>query len=291
MPKRTTSKNGTKGAQGGGNIRYRSDGRWEARYTAGNDPGSGKQIQKSVYGRTQADVLKKLRKVQADIDNGIFIESCKITVGEWMDVWLNEYQNHIKESTRYEYRSNITHRIKPAIGAVKLEKLTAPIIQKLYNDLGKQTVKRAALSAKSIQNTHAILHKALKQAVEIGYIRINPSDICKLPRKEKAEIKPLDDNQITELLKAIKGDRFEVFYTVDLFTGMRQGEIIGLSRDCVDFEKGIIYVKQQIHRVGREYKLTTVKNDKPRTIMLARFVMDLLLQHRSTQNRWKIKAG
>lgn len=295
MPKKTekssANRKGTRGAQGAGNIRQRKDGTWEARYTLGRDPGTGKQVQKSVYGKTQADVLQKLRKVQSDIDNGIFIEPTKITVGEWLDIWIDEYQNHVKESTKLEYKSNIKYRIKPAIGAVKLDKLTTPMIQKLYNDLGRAKGEKKGLSAKSIQNTHAILHRALKQALEIGYIRTNPSEVCKLPRKEKTEIQPLDDNEIALFLEEIKGDPLEIFYTVDLFTGMRQGEIVGLSWDCVDFEKGTIYIKQQIHRVGREYKLTSVKNDKPRTIMPAQFVMDLLLRQRSRQNEWKLKAG
>lgn len=257
----------------------------------GRDPGTGKQVQKSVYGKTQADVLQKLRKLQTDIDNGIYVEPSKLSVGEWLDIWVSEYQNHVKESTRLDYESTIKHRIKPAIGAVKLCKLTTPVVQKLYNDMGRPAEKRKALSAKTVLNTHAVLHKALKQAVEIGYLRINPSNVCKLPRKEKPEIKPLDDSQITDFLKRIEGHQFEIFYKVDLFTGMRQGEIIGLSWDCVDFEKGTIYVKQQIHRIGREYKLTTVKNDKPRTIMPAKFVMDLLLAQRSKQSRWQLLAG
>ncbi len=63
-----------RGAQGNGSMRQRKDGTWEARYTVGRDPGTGKQIQKSVYGKTQAEVRKKLRQLTTDIDNGVYIE-------------------------------------------------------------------------------------------------------------------------------------------------------------------------------------------------------------------------
>lgn len=284
-------KKGSRGAQGAGNIRQRKDGTWEARYTLGRDPGTGKQVQKSVYGKTQKEVLEKLRKIQSDIDSGLYTEPTKLTVGEWLDIWISEYQRQVKESTKAEYQSNIKHRIKPAIGAVKLNKLSAPIIQKFYNDLGRSSETKKALTAKSIHNTHGVLHKALQQAVELGYIPVNPSDICKLPRKEKTEITPLDGAKINEFLTAIKNSPYRLIFTVDLFTGMRQGEILGLSWDAIDFERGTILIKQQLQKIAKKYRIVSVKNDRPRVISPAKFVMDLLVEQRAIQNRWILRAG
>ena len=86
-------------AQGAGSIRQRADGTWEARYTVGRDPGTGKQVQRSIYGKTQAEVRKKLAKVSTELDEGIYKDPCDITVGEWLDVWLAEYNNSIKPYT------------------------------------------------------------------------------------------------------------------------------------------------------------------------------------------------
>lgn len=80
----------TKGAKGGGTIRQRPDGRWEARYTLGIDPGTGKQIQKSVYGKTQREVRQKLTAITAEIDNGTFTQEDKTTVEQWLNIWLTE---------------------------------------------------------------------------------------------------------------------------------------------------------------------------------------------------------
>ena len=81
----------TKNAKGGGTIRKRSDGRWEARYTLGIDPKTGKQIQKSVYGKTQKEVRQKLTAITAEIDDGTYMEPTKDSVGEWLDTWLKTY--------------------------------------------------------------------------------------------------------------------------------------------------------------------------------------------------------
>ena len=85
------TKSNTKAAKNSGTIRQRSDGRWEARYTVGVDPGTGKQIQKSVYGKTQKEVRKKLTEKLSQLDQGIYTEPAKLTVGGWLDIWLAEY--------------------------------------------------------------------------------------------------------------------------------------------------------------------------------------------------------
>ena len=94
----------TKNAKGGGTIRKRSDGRWEARYTLGIDPKTGKQIQKSVYGKTQKEVRQKLTAITAEIDDGTYIPPDKTTVEQWLTIWLKEYMGErsmaLSETTR-----------------------------------------------------------------------------------------------------------------------------------------------------------------------------------------------
>ena len=89
-------KSNTRTAQGSGSIRQRPNGRWEARYTLGHDPGTGKQIRRSIYGSTEKEVLKKLQQIHVDIENGVYTEPQKITVGEWLDIWLKDYAINIK---------------------------------------------------------------------------------------------------------------------------------------------------------------------------------------------------
>ena len=158
----------TRAAQGAGTIRQRKDGRWEARYTVGRDPGTGKQVQRSVYGATQQEVRKKLAQLTAALDVGTYKEPCKMTVGQWLDIWAAGYLGGVKPSTAFLYGEQIRLHIKPALGSVKLEALNAHTIQEFYNSLGAEREGKRSLSPKSIKNIHGVLHKALQQAVKLG---------------------------------------------------------------------------------------------------------------------------
>lgn len=272
-----------KGARGGGSIRQRKDVRWEARYTVGRDPGTGKQNQKSVYGRTQAEVRKKLTAICRTIDKGIYTEPKKLTIESWGNIWVNEYTVDLKPLTLKSYRGHLKNHIIPNMGAIKLSELNTSIIQSFYNKL--------ELSPKTIKNIHGVVHKMLQQALELGYIHFNPSDACKLPRVEKIEIEPLKMEDTKSFLQAIKGHFYESLFLVDLFTGMRQGEILGLTWDCINFDKGTIKIYRQLQKIDGEYMLVSVKNDRARTITPAPSVMSILKNQRKLLREWKLKAG
>lgn len=289
MPKKQT-----RNAQGAGTIRQRSDGRWEARCTVGRDSGTGKQIQKSIYGATQKEVRQKLQQMCNDLNNGTYLEPSKLTVAGWIDTWLTDYLGNVKPYTLKSYRERANIHIKPALGAIKLTSISAPSIQKFINSLSKATEERKALSPKTIKNIHGVLHKALQQAVIIGYLHFNPADNCTLPRITKKEIKPLEQEDIVRFMKAIEGHKFEYLYLVDLFTGMRQGEILGLTWENVDFESGTILVCQQLQKQPKpdsRYILTSLKNDKSRKIAVARTVMETLRKQKRKQLFDRMAAG
>lgn len=282
-----------KSAAGSGTIRKKTVTRngkaytyWEARYTVGFDPGTGKQIQRSISGKTQKEVSQKLKAVTTAIDTGTYQAPNKMTVGQWLDIWTAEYLGGVKPRTVDSYKSTVRNQIKPAMGAIRLESLNAHTIQSFYNTLGEH------LSAKTVKNTHGILHKALQQAVSNGYIRFNPADACIIPRAERKELHPLDELQIAAFLDAIKGHRFEALFTVTLFTGMREGEVLGLTWDAVDLDKGTLTINKQLqkeHGKGGEYRLATTKNSKGRSLTLAPFVLSLLKDVRRQQLEWRLQ--
>lgn len=283
----------TRNAQGGGTIRQRADGRWEARYTLGRDPGTGKQIQRSVYGSTQKEVRQKLAQAVAALDSGTYTAPSKMTVGQWLDIWQREYLGGVKPFTAQGYDKNVRLYIKPALGAIKLEALNAHTIQKFVNNLGKPHGNKT-LSPKTVRNAHGVLHKALQQAVKVGYIRFNPADACELPRLERKEIQPFDGDAIGAFMEAVHGHKFEMVYLTMLFTGMRRGEAFGLLWDCVDLDNGTIRIIRQLQNIpGQpgEFRLISTKNGKGRTITAAPFVVDLLRRHRARQIEMRLQAG
>ena len=289
MPRKST-----RNAQGGGTIRQRKDGTWEGRYTVGRDPGTGKQVQKSIYGKTQKEVRQRLQQITTAIDDGIYTEPSKMSVGQWLEVWHSEYLGGVKQATIAHYKSHIETNLKPHIGAVKLAALKPHQVQALYNKLLRSEDNPKGLSAKTIKNLHGVLHKAMKQAVMLGYIKVNPTDACVLPRVEKKEVSFIEQDGVKALLKAIEGHRFERVYKVDLFTGMRQGEILGLTWDCVDFDVGLLIINKQLqkeHIKGGQYSLVSCKTDRVRRIKPAAFIMDTLKQQRAKQNEDRLRAG
>ncbi|MGO5050753.1 tyrosine-type recombinase/integrase [Dysosmobacter sp. Sow4_B12] len=268
---------------------------WEARYTTGFDPGTGKQIQRSITAKTQKEVAQKLKQATYEIDQGTYLAPTKLTVEEWLDIWVKDYLEDVKSSTKYLYMRNVEQYIIPHLGAVKLEALTSPMVQALYNKLLKpENVDVKALSAKSIRNVHGVLHKALQQAVLNGYLRVNPSDACKPPRVVKKEIQPLNETQVSEFLVAIQGHTHEYLYKITLFTGMREGEVLGLTWDCLDLEHGTLLIKQQLRREqkkGGKYYFSPPKNNKTRVLTLAPSVIQLFRLQKLKQNGMRLKAG
>ena len=267
---------------------------YEARYTEGFDPGTGKQIQRSISGKTQKEVAQKLKSALAALDSGTYIAPCKMTVEEWMEIWSKQYLGGVKESTVAAYNATIRTHIKPGIGAIRLDALDTHLVQSFYNGLREPTKDREAVSPKTVKNVHGVLHKALQQAVANGYIRFNPTNSCILPRIEKKELQPLDEAETKLFLDAVKGHPLELLYTITLFTGLREGEALGLTWDRVDFMRGTILISKQLQKEkkkGGEFRLVSLKNDKPRRITPAPWVMQLFRDRKIQQYQHKEKAG
>ena len=145
-----------KRANGEGNIKKRENGTWEARFSV-----NGKRH--SIYGKTRAEVRKKLTDTLAQIDQDQFIEKTDMTVAEWLTIWQRDYIGNVKRGTAVNYELHLRLYILPALGEVKLNGLKTPMIQKVYNDL----ISVKGLSPKTVKNAHGCLHKALSVAVKI----------------------------------------------------------------------------------------------------------------------------
>ena len=281
---------------------------WEARLSVGTDPGTGKQLVRSFSGKTQKEVREKMQAAAAAMNTGDYFEPSKMTVGAWLDLWLKEYTGDKKYLTVKHYTAQIETHIKPALGAVKLGKLTTPQIQSFYNELGrtghkiekkdkktgKVTVTFEPLATKSIRNIHGVLTKALHTAVAVGYIKNNPADRVTLPRVEKKEIHPLDDEQVAAFYKAAADDEFCYLLRMIPFTGLREAEAMGLTWDCVDFDAGTLKINKQLVKRPNSaggFTLAETKNSKIRIVKPAPSVMQLLKQREREQIEQRFKAG
>lgn len=279
-----------KRANGEGTIRQRKDGRWEARCTCGYNPKTGQPIRKSVYGLTQKEVREKLTSTIKSIDDNTYIAPSAITVESWLDTWLKEYvKSSVKLLTFTSYDTISRVHIKPTLGRIKLQALKAPQIQALYNSLLAE-----GKSPKTIKNIHGVLHKALDKAVKIGYIQTNPASVCDIPRIEKKEIKPLNTDDISRFIKRLQTEEYKNLYLTTLFTGMREGEVLGLTWDCVDFERGTIIINKQLQKEktsGAKYYIAETKTSKIRVLTPAPYVMSLLKEEQTKQKQNRLRLG
>ena len=243
-------------ANGEGSIRKRKDGRWEGRYTAGRDPVTGKAIYKNVLGKTQAEVKEKL-KAAIKKSSALDIKAEHCTVGQWLDTWLENYAKlQVRPSSYKTYQGFIDNHIRPALGDMSMKKLTAMDLQRLYKHLlesGRVECTEAknkpkGLSVKTVRNINQMISSALNCAVEQYLIPANPTKGCVFPKLERKEMKILPPESLgTFFEEARRSGVFELYY-IDLATGLRRGELLGLKWSDIDLVKGSIHVRRQVLR-------------------------------------------
>ena len=250
-----------KRANGEGNIRKRKDGRWEGRYTAGHDPATGKPIYKNVLGKTQAEVKEKLKRAIEETRGLDIVKAGQYTLGQWMDVWFENYAKlKVRPSSHQTYKGYINNHIKPYVGSIPLSKLTSLDLQKLYKmlltegriDRIESKNQPKGLSAKTVRNINQIISSALNLAKEQKLLASNPADACALPKVEHREMKTLPVEQLTSFLREAKETGVYEMYYIELATGLRRGELLGLKWQDIDLVNGTIRVQRQVARIDGE---------------------------------------
>lgn len=256
-----------------GSIHRRKQGGWTAQYTVHTAAGPKR---KTLYGKTRAEVSEKLSKALADRDGGLVFDAGKLTVGEYLEQWLSDsVRGTVRESTLESYRRVVRNYLIPSVGRVKLKDLKPLHLQGLY----RQKLD-AGLSTCTVQYTHTIAKKALKDAVRGELITRNPAEAVDPPQVKRDEIRPLSAEQVRKLLRATEGDRLEAVYTFAVHTGMRPGELVALRWDDLDLEAGTVQVKRA-RSAGRIDKPKTPKSR--RRIDLSPSAREALRAHRKRQ--------
>ena len=293
-----TSKKALRRGHNEGNIRQRTDGRWEVRLSAGIDYKTGKPRRTSTCCNTRQEAIAVLQQQAHEVRTQGWRDPMSVTLGEWYEYWLDTYmKDTVKQSTYASYRSYLNKHFC-VLGKILLKKLEPHTLQEFYN----YKFREEGLSPKTLRNYHMALHKCLQQAVKEHLLVYNPCDAVTLPSGEKPEISVFTNDQQRALVQASYRHRYGVFIRLDLCTGLRMGELLALKWEDIDFSTAQLHVRRTINRLAKyeahdgENKPEIVfgtpktKNSR-RTIPLTRTIADELTRWKHQQAQDKQRAG
>jgi integrase len=268
---------------GEGSVYRRSDGRWVCEITLED------HSRKQYYFKTEKEALARKQEALDELAKGILAVGPQQTVQQFLEYWLEDvYKPTVRLSTFRNCRILVNKHIIPAIGHIKLQKLTMRQVQSFY---AKKL--RDGAKASRVKSIHTTLHTALEHARLSHLVSANVTSDIRVPQREKSEKQPLTPDQIVLLLQAAKGYQLEGLLVLAIATGMRQGEILGLRWSDIDLELGMLRVSRTVTYVTGygcvEGEPKTAKSK--RNIMLPQFVTDTLNRHRVNQAEKKTLAG
>lgn len=282
-----------KRGNGEGSVYQRSDGMWIASLVLVD----GKR--KTFSSKRRQVVARKLAEALRDREKGLtIITDERLTVGAYLAQWLDRMTppRRVRPSTHRQYTHSLAHIIS-AYGDLRLTRLTAAHLTTLYARLqrpeppadgGKTT---RPLSATTVHLAHTVLRKALGDAVKLDLIPANVTDRVDAPKARRPPIEPLTPEETQRFLEAVQGERLEALYILAIATGMRIGELLGLTWRHVDLEAGRLSVVATLQRApgpgktgADRWELAKPKTkSSQRSIRLSPLAVDALRAHRKRQ--------
>ena len=278
-----------------GHIKQRSKGTWSIVLDLGRDP-TGKRQQKwhTVKGTKRA-AQTELNNLLHALQTGSYVEPTKLTVGEYLRRWLDDYAKTNVSAKTYERYDEIARlHLIPGLGHFVLTRLQPLHIQELYSAMLQHGRKDrvGALSARTVLHHHRVLREALQQAIRWQLLVRNPADAVEPPRPQRREIRTLDEEDAKLLMEISKGTRLHFPIVLETGSGMRRGEILALRWKDVDLRAGTATVRQTLEETRSGIAFKQPKTQKgARLIPLPAFAIEALKRHRSEQAAHRLKVG
>ena len=268
-------------SNGEGTIYKRYDGRWCAQTTI-----QGKRI--THYEKTQKKCNEWLKRINTQIESGLSYSGAQIALEIYMVDWLETAKQSIRPKSFNQYEQITRHYILPEIGKIKLRDLRPDQVQRLYN-----RKLEAGIGKRTVQLIHAILSRALNQAVKLGLIGRNQVNAVTKPKMKRGEIKYLDEKQAKILLSAVADTRYTALYYIAITTGLRLGELLGMRWIDLDWKNKSLHVKRQLQRIKGEGLIFSEPKSAAgrRVVVLGNMTIEKLKEHKKYQPIDKLFAG
>ncbi len=262
---------------GTGSIRQLPDGTWQGRVDLGR-ASDGTRRRAAFRGKSRREVQRAIGKAISERESGFGARpSERLTTGAFLDQWLGaSAPASLRPRTLSGYRSIVRRHLAPSIGRIPLAKLNGAHVQEVVNQLVK-----AGASPQTVRNVHAVLRRALGQAVRWGMLSRNAASAVDLPASRGYDVRALGVEDARAVLDAVRGDRLEPLVTLALATGLRQGEALALRWQDVDLDAAQLTVRHSLHRSGGAVVLSEPKTRRSRrTVTLPAFAVTALRRQR-----------
>lgn len=260
-----------------GSITQRQDGRWQASLQVDGH-------RRTVYGKTRQEVAGKLEALKRQASQaGALPEPGKRTLNDLLDAWLEVKAPTLKPRTLADYRDICERYLRPALGPLRLSKLTPDRIERLYARYQAEGKSRTALKC------HRALAQALALAVRWGWLEANPCDRAQAPRHRYRRPQPWTVEQVQAFLNGTKEHWLYPLWLTLIATGCRLGEAMALTWADVDLEAGTLTIAKSAQRIGGQRVVSGPKTQAGiRTITLPKEVLAALRDWRSTQEAQRL---
>lgn len=225
-------------------------GKWKGKFEIGYDAKGNRKF-KSCTGNSEREVRLLLKDLMQKHHAGIDISSKSIKVGEYFDKWFyNNVIYDLRESTSQSYEMIIRRHIKPHIGNIVFSSLNGDDINEFYRFLynnGRLNGK-GGLSNKTVENIHLVISSCINYALKRGELIRNPLLTVKLKREGKKEVEVFTREEQKKIIDECPNHYYGMAIKFDFYTGLRAGELLGLTWDCVDFYKNTVRINKQVQR-------------------------------------------
>ena len=273
---------------GTGSIAQRPDGSWQGRVDLGRGP-DGRRRRPAFTGATRREVQQAIAKAIAERAAGFGARpSERLSTAAFLEQWLGvSAPASLRPRTLAGYRSIAARHLVPGVGRIPLAKLNGAHVQELVNGLVK-----SGASPQTVRNVHAVLRRALGQAVRWGILSRNPAAAVDLPAARSFDVRALGVDEARAIIGAVQGDRLEPLVTVALATGLRQGEALALRWADVDLEAAQLTVRHTLQRAGGMHLGEPKTRRSRRTVTLPAFAVTALRRQRDWfQAQQRLLAG
>ncbi len=279
-------------------------GHWVGKFVIGYNA-NGERKYKTCRAKTEKEVIAKLKDLINKHHAGINVSSNGLKIGEFFDDWFYNSAIHgLRTSTSQSYEMIIRRHIKPHLGDILLSELSSRDLQTFYNHLytDGRIDGKGGLSVKTVENIHLLISSGINFALKEGIIIRNPLLNVRLRREGKKEVEAFTREEQQQIIEECKNNYYGMAIKFDFYTGLRAGELLGLTWNCVDFANNTIRVNKQVQR-NKNFS-TTAKNKttlgfvhntktetSTRTIKVLPQIMQELAEYKKEQDVLKHRIG